>query len=381
MVAPGNISPTASNSELANTKKAEPAVTPTDFEAVATTPQTAPPNTLAISAVTPAISGNNAANTGNSAIMPLNSVASAGTLDSSSIGEAVATTSTVIVSLPLSLSPSASIDTLLQNSTNGIKTVWTIITTTVIPTISDQPVHGGQSTIFPSSSDTDAVPGPSGNNAPLDGGQSTNALPDIGASDGVSSGGGSILSTEQSVTGGEGTYPSSSAINGVNANTNDGIGTTASVVAGNSGDSTIVPPAPSASSGTAIHITPLSVSTPSTFPSLALTTPSSFSNGTLTTGESPSPNVITNSSLSADITSGRPPTMSELTLVENGETITLTAVAAKSGSIQSTSGSTVIVESSSSSMAGSPPSSSLVMNISGRIASNTFALRGRGFFG
>ncbi|MCJ1385998.1 hypothetical protein MMC17_009123 [Xylographa soralifera] len=263
-------------------------------------------------------------------------------------GGAVPTASTITISLPLSLSPSASINTVLQNPTNGIKTIWTIITTTVSPTVSDQPVNGGESTIFPSSSGASIDAGSPGTNEPVDGGQSTNISPNSGTSAGVSDGGSLSLVIEGSVIGGDNTITPS--------------GSRASPSIGNIG-------------------TPLSISNPSTTSSTALSAPSSFSNGTVTTRGITSASVSGNSSLSVDSTGGGLSTMTSLTLVENGDTITLTAVAATSGSSPSTSGPTDSTTLLSSDISSISLSSSPVLTPRAMVGNNTFTLRGRGFFG
>ncbi|MCJ1293421.1 hypothetical protein MMC34_004976 [Xylographa carneopallida] len=244
---------------------------------------------------------------------------------STSTSGATPAASTVTISLPLSLSPSDTIDTLLQNPTNGIKTIWTIITTTVGPTVSDQPVNGGESTIFPSSSGADTVISPSGTNGPVEGGQSTNASPISDAGTGVSNDGSS-----SSATGGP--VAPSGVIPGTNANTNGGNSPTAPTEEGTSGDSTVVSLSPSAGASTVVISTPIPIFNPSTISSAVFSAPSSFSNSTVTMGGRTTASIGGNSSLSADISSEGPPAMSQLTLVENGQTITLTAVAATSGS-------------------------------------------------
>ncbi|MCJ1432079.1 hypothetical protein MMC27_001435 [Xylographa pallens] len=501
-VAPDNVEPTSSSSQVVTTTEPEPAATPTDSGAVATVLVAVPPRILAVFTNAPAVFGNNAPNTVNSvastgnsadspaynvptpannadnpnsgippsgdstassinsitvplndAATPENSLASLTSMVINNVAPSVDTTtdhsdtpslslsqahtettskisvaipndsvpefaggtvtpdvnsvdtnnstatsyvnlaqsssaggvnpavSTITTSLPMTLSPVATINTLLQNPTDGIKTVWTIIITTVSPMVFDQPINSEESTVFPTSSGADAVVTPSGDNEAIVGGQSTNIAPASGVpSASMSNSGSSSLIPEGPVTGGEGTVLLSSAIAGGNANTNGGTSPTASDKEDISGDSTIAPSSLSVSPSTVILITPLSMSIPSTIYT-ALSAPSSFSNRTVTTGESTNASVGRNSSLSADDTNGGSTTTRELTLVESGKTITLTAVAVRSGGSQSASGPIINTMSSSISMDSFSLLNSPVIQIRGRIANNTFTLLERRLFG
>ncbi|MCJ1408636.1 hypothetical protein MMC19_002711 [Ptychographa xylographoides] len=94
----------------------------------------------------PALDSSGAAN--GAATVPLEAMGSAIPI--------VVPTGTVTVTLPASMSPGApSVAPTSLAPSNGVFTVWVTLTVTVSPTAADEPVHGGESTVFPS------IPAPS----------------------------------------------------------------------------------------------------------------------------------------------------------------------------------------------------------------------------